>query len=869
GTSIGIINILSTGDSEILDINLTGDNANYFKVNIDGSIILEESLDYDNGIKDFNLTAIARNYAGQSNQINVAISVNDVPDINAVLKAFSGNVEENVTSSMNLGQISITQGDSNITSINLTGEGEGNFTVNNSGIIKLSTNANIDYESGYIDFTLKAIAVNSSGNSNSSDVNLTLVNIPDVKPIIGGIYISMDENTSIGTEIGTIDIIEEGDSNITSIIMSGLGEGNFTVDKSGVIKLSSDKDIDYDRGDINIGLKAVAKNLAGNSNIVDINITIIDIPDITPSLGDSNGTIDENASIGTLIGVIDIIDIGDSHILDFNITGDDANHFDINKNGDILLNHLLDYETKPKYTLNVTAQNTAGDSNKVNLLILINDIVDTPATLTAFSGYVQENATSSMDLGQISITQGDSNITSITLTGEGEGNFTVDISGIIRLSTNANIDYESGYIDFILKAFATNSTGNSNSVDVNLTLIDIPDVVPVLGGGISKSIDENASIGTLIGVIDIIDTGDSDISSINFSGEGDDFFIISDDGNITLNNLLDYREKSEYILKAEAINDAGNSNSMDVNITIDKDINSFVTFWDTTISASTNSFQLKIGINPYSKYNYNYSVNWGDGEITYNITEDITHTYANEGQYRVKIAGVFPHLFSGQPYSQENDSDNYDGLKLLRIEQWGTQKWQNMSSTFCDCRNMELNATDIPNLSEVINMNYMFYNARKMNSYIGDWNISNIISISGLFEKAKNFNQPLKYWDVSKVQDMNNTFYGATKFNQSLYNWNVEKVIGMNNTFNGAISFNQRLEAWVIKKVTNMEGMLDDTNLSVYNYNTTLNGWSNKEPMKYVTLGANNLKYDSNGTTGRNTLIDDYNWTINDAGLVE
>lgn len=50
--------------------------------------------------------------------------------------------------------------------------------------------------------------------------------------------------------------------------------------------------------------------------------------------------------------------------------------------------------------------------------------------------------------------------------------------------------------------------------------------------------------------------------------------------------------------------------------------NPFVTVWETT--ASDNN----ITIPTNSNYTYNYTVDWGDGNIENNITGDITHTYS-------------------------------------------------------------------------------------------------------------------------------------------------------------------------------------------------------------------------------------------------
>ena len=80
--------------------------------------------------------------------------------------------------------------------------------------------------------------------------------------------------------------------------------------------------------------------------------------------------------------------------------------------------------------------------------------------------------------------------------------------------------------------------------------------------------------------------------------------------------------------------------------------------------------------------------------------------------------------------------------------------------------------------------------------------------------------------------------------------------------FQDATSFNQDISSWDISNVTSMNNMLNNTALSVDNYNLILNTWSSQEVQSNVTLGAEKLKYSSEGKIGRNILINDYKWDI-------
>ena len=138
--------------------------------------------------------------------------------------------------------------------------------------------------------------------------------------------------------------------------------------------------------------------------------------------------------------------------------------------------------------------------------------------------------------------------------------------------------------------------------------------------------------------------------------------------------------------------------------------------------------------------------------------------------------------------------------------------------------------------------------------------------MSDMFADATSFNQSLN-WDTSNVTDMSDMFVGATSFNQSL-NWDTSNVTGMSYMFMDAASFNQSLGNWNIRLVRSMEGMLDDTALSVANYDATLIGWENGTKQNDVVLGASGLFYSNNAVAARNVLTDctGVNWQIFDAG---
>lgn len=239
--------------------------------------------------------------------------------------------------------------------------------------------------------------------------------------------------------------------------------------------------------------------------------------------------------------------------------------------------------------------------------------------------------------------------------------------------------------------------------------------------------------------------------------------------------------------------------------------------YDTSIvdTDTTPANQLKIEANTgYPGYLvYDYSIDWGDDQFDNHVTGDITHTYLAPGVYTVSIIGNFPAPF--------HDYSGTDNIKLISIDQWGTQEWQSMERAFYYCENMEYNATDIPDLSNVTLMNSMYAGCNLFNGNIDSWDVSNVTEMASLFIGARSFNQPLNNWNVGNVTTMRAMFLAANVFDQPLNNWNTGSVINMSRMFEQADVFNQNINNWNVSNVVDMSAMFERAQA----YNQPLNNW--------------------------------------------
>lgn len=289
GTEIGTITVTNSGnlDSNISAFTLIGSGAGNFEIDLNGTITLASgvTLDYET-TPIYNLTLTATNLAGTSLAKAVAISVLNVAEIKPTLQSFSGSINEDASNNDIIGTINFIQGDSNISSFTLY-DNDGvtlndEFNISNDGVISVKDNTLLDYEtkSSYL---LKAKATNTAGDSNIVTVNININNISDTVPTLANFTKSINENIAAGTNIGSLNIIDSGDSNISFIVLkevNGTMSSTFDIASDGTITTKANSIIDYEllnsRNYI-YDLRAIAVNMAGDSNEVNVSISVNDV----------------------------------------------------------------------------------------------------------------------------------------------------------------------------------------------------------------------------------------------------------------------------------------------------------------------------------------------------------------------------------------------------------------------------------------------------------------------------------------------------------------------------------------------------------------------------------------------------------------
>ena len=235
-------------------------------------------------------------------------------------------------------------------------------------------------------------------------------------------------------------------------------------------------------------------------------------------------------------------------------------------------------------------------------------------------------------------------------------------------------------------------------------------------------------------------------------------------------------------------------------------LSSFVTTWQTTTTGESITI-------PVGGATGTYTIDWGDENISVDVSGDQTHTYDAAGTYTVSISGDFRRIQLGD--------NRANAEKLQSIEQWGDTQWRSMSGAFQGASSMTYNAADAPDLSRVTDMRLMFDGASSFNGDLSSWDVPEVTHMRGMFRGASSFSSDLSSWDVSKVTRMKEMFNDASSFSSDLSSWDVSKVTDMSAMFDGASSFNGDLSSWDVSGVTHMRGMFDGAS----SFNGDLSSW--------------------------------------------
>ena len=249
----------------------------------------------------------------------------------------------------------------------------------------------------------------------------------------------------------------------------------------------------------------------------------------------------------------------------------------------------------------------------------------------------------------------------------------------------------------------------------------------------------------------------------------------------------------------------------------------FITRWDLTLDTGSGTDQISFNVITTGSVNYTWTT------LPAGTSGSGTFMSSSSSGSQITISG----LPAGATIDLSINPTNFktfstingpDKRRLVDVKQWGSTAWSAMASTFAGCINLNISATDVPNLSNVTSMIDMFRGCTILNSptNIGTWNTATVTIMAGVFAGANAFNQDISSWNTASVTTMSEMLINATAFNQNIGLWNTSVVMDMGYMFFRASAFNQPIGSWNTAAVKDMRYMFFEAN----SFNQPIGTWN-------------------------------------------
>ena len=281
----------------------------------------------------------------------------------------------------------------------------------------------------------------------------------------------------------------------------------------------------------------------------------------------------ENTAAGEPVGAPLAATDGDGDALTYALSGADADAFAIDENsGQLRTRAALDYETRTRYEITVTADDGRGGSASLPVAVVVTDVDEppaapaTPVVTEATRSSLTVTWTAPENAGRPAVTgydaqyraEGDSRFTEVAL--EGTGTAAV-LTGLVagtayEVQVRASNDEGTG---------PWSGSGSGRTRTNGNPVFDLPDP----SSPVERRIAENTAAGEPVGAPLAATDDDGDALTYALSGADPDAFAIDENsGQLRTRAALDYETRARYEITVTADDGRGGSASLPVAVVV-------------------------------------------------------------------------------------------------------------------------------------------------------------------------------------------------------------------------------------------------------------------------------------------------------------
>ncbi|PKL77660.1 MAG: hypothetical protein CVV25_13965 [Ignavibacteriae bacterium HGW-Ignavibacteriae-4] len=262
---------------------------------------------------------------------------------------------------------------------------------------------------------------------------------------------------------------------------------------------------------------------------------------------------------------------------------------------------------------------------------------------------------------------------------------------------------------------------------------------------------------------------------------------------------------------------------------------------------------------------YDFVVDWGDGNIETITTNSAIHNYATASTQTITISG----LINGWKFNGSGDKD-----KITDISQWGCLKGAG-NAAFYNCRNLQVSATDIFNTEGITDFSDQFALCTSLtNLDVSNWDMSSGIEFDYQFYGCQSLTSlNVAGWDVSSGTDFSSQFQSCNNLTTlDVSGWDVSSGTYFFAQFANCSSLTGLdVSGWDVSSGTYFGNFMSfGPSMTTPIYNQTLINWKDKlqssPTFTDIDFGGSQYNLAPNPAAAARADIETLGWTITDGG---
>ncbi|NVO10329.1 MAG: T9SS type A sorting domain-containing protein [Bacteroidales bacterium] len=566
------------------------------------------------------------------------VTINDLNEAPSDITLSASSINENVVANSTVGTLSSTDQDAGNTFTYTLVAGAGstdNASFNISGSsLRITNSPDFETKSSY---SVRIRTTDQGSLTYEKVFTITINNVNETPTDIALSATSINENVVANSAVGTLSTTDPDAGNtFTYTLEAGTGDtdnASFNISGSS-LRITNSPDFET-KNSYSVRIRTTDQ---GSLNFEKtFTITINNVNETPTDINLSANSIDENVAGNSTVGSLTSTDVDAGNTFTYTLvtgTGDTDNaSFNIS-GGNLRITNSPDFETKNSYSVRVRTTDQGSLTYEKAFTITINDLNEAPTNISLSANTIDENVAANSMIGTLSTTDQDAGNTFTYTLVAGAGstdNASFSISdNELHIISSPDYETKSSYL------VRVRSTDQGSLYFEKSYAISINNVneAPVVTASQSFSINENSTVGTVVGTVSATDPDAGTTfsnwtitSNVNPNGNGTDAFAInSTTGQITVADAgdLDREANSSFTIKV-TVSD-GTITSAEESVTINlNDVNDVVP----VITASQELYVTEQSPNGTTVG----TVVATDGDVTATTFQNWTITAGNGGGY--------------------------------------------------------------------------------------------------------------------------------------------------------------------------------------------------------------------------------------------